>query len=98
MGFRFGVFRLRLVLEFEFCQAKIIAIRSMGKFVERVTDGQQCALILDRTCFYAEQGGQIYDQGFVTLANESGGPVTNENKLFISDKLGEINVLPAKNQ
>jgi alanyl-tRNA synthetase len=29
-------------------------------------------LILDRTCFYAEQGGQIYDQGYVNLESSNG--------------------------
>lgn len=32
-------------------------------FVEEVTSGQECGVLLDRTNFYAEQGGQIYDTG-----------------------------------
>jgi len=33
--------------------------------------GQECALILDQTNFYPEQGGQIYDEGFmVSLSKE----------------------------
>ena len=23
-------------------------------------------ILVDKTCFYAEQGGQIYDEGFIT--------------------------------
>ena len=34
-------------------------------FVSEVTSGSHCGVVLDRTCFYAEQGGQIYDQGFM---------------------------------
>ncbi|KTF82799.1 hypothetical protein cypCar_00022252 [Cyprinus carpio] len=31
-----------------------------------VSEGQRCGVILDRTSFYAEQGGQAHDQGFFT--------------------------------
>lgn len=35
------------------------------EFVNEVPGGNHCGVILDTTCFYAEQGGQIYDQGFM---------------------------------
>ena len=31
--------------------------------------GQECGLLLDRTSFYAEQGGQTYDEGYISLAS-----------------------------
>ncbi|XP_009877791.1 PREDICTED: alanine--tRNA ligase, cytoplasmic-like, partial [Apaloderma vittatum] len=45
--------------------ATVKAIRREKKFVEEVSTGQECGIVLDRTCFYAEQGGQIYDEGYM---------------------------------
>merc|ERR1719445_646438 len=51
--------------KFESCSSKILAIRYNKGFVQEVTSGQECGFLLDKTCFYAEQGGQIYDEGFL---------------------------------
>ena len=51
--------------DFEAATGKVIALRYNKAFVEEVTSGQECGILLDRTCFYAEQGGQIYDEGFL---------------------------------
>ncbi|KAJ9583265.1 hypothetical protein L9F63_022398, partial [Diploptera punctata] len=57
---------------FEECRAKVIGLRHSKQFVESVTSGQECGVLLDKTCFYAEQGGQIYDEGFmVKVGDES---------------------------
>jgi alanyl-tRNA synthetase len=39
-------------------------------FVDSIEAGQEGALLLDRTCFYAEQGGQIYDTGVFTKVGD----------------------------
>lgn len=39
-------------------------------FANSIESGQEGALLLDRTCFYAEQGGQIYDTGVLTKNGE----------------------------
>ncbi|CAO1341524.1 unnamed protein product [Diamesa hyperborea] len=57
---------------FEPCQSKVLALRFNNQFVDEVVSGQECGLIMDKTNFYAESGGQIYDQGyFVKLGDES---------------------------
>jgi len=48
----------------------VVAIRCNKEFISEVTSGQECALILDQTNFYATQGGQMYDEGFMTSLSE----------------------------
>ncbi len=50
-------------------QGKIVALYQDGKPVELLTAGATGSIILDRTPFYAESGGQIGDQG--TLENNA---------------------------
>ena len=39
--------------------------------MDEVKNGEMAGVLLDTTCFYAEQGGQIYDEGFMTqVGNE----------------------------
>ncbi|XP_020668302.3 alanine--tRNA ligase, cytoplasmic isoform X2 [Pogona vitticeps] len=50
--------------------ATVKALRREKAFVEQVSTGQECGVILDHTCFYAEQGGQIYDEGYLVKEDE----------------------------
>lgn len=50
---------------FETCISTVLGIRILSKFVNEVGTLQECGILLDKTCFYAEQGGQIYDEGFM---------------------------------
>lgn len=54
-----------MCLAFEPATGKVIALRYNKAFVDEVTSGQEIGVLLDRTSFYAEQGGQIYDEGFM---------------------------------
>ena len=58
--------------------ATIRAIRREKKFVDEVRSGTECGILLDRTNFYAEQGGQIYDEGFLIKADDEVGGVDND--------------------
>ncbi|MBA3660356.1 MAG: alanine--tRNA ligase [Gammaproteobacteria bacterium] len=49
---------------------KIIAIYQDGNFVETLSKGEKASIILDRTPFYAESGGQVGDQGTLTVSDQ----------------------------
>lgn len=58
--------------DFEPCQAHVIALRYNKQFVNEITTGQECGVLLNKTCFYAEQGGQTYDQGYFIKTGDEG--------------------------
>ncbi|KAH0619579.1 hypothetical protein JD844_000302 [Phrynosoma platyrhinos] len=57
--------------EFNSPVATVKALRREKMFVDEVSTGQECGVMLDRTCFYAEQGGQTYDEGYLVKEDES---------------------------
>ncbi|EYB99703.1 hypothetical protein Y032_0120g894 [Ancylostoma ceylanicum] len=64
---------------FSSCTGKILAIRSDGKFVDSIESGVEGAILLDKTNFYAEQGGQIYDTGVLTKVDGDGSEFVVSN-------------------
>lgn len=56
--------------KFSSCEGTVIALRFDKQFVNEVTTGQECGVILDKTNFYAEQGGQIYDTGYMVKVGD----------------------------
>lgn len=56
---------------FNSCVGKVVALRMGKQFVESVNSGEEAGVILDKTNFYAEQGGQIYDTGLLVKGDSS---------------------------
>ncbi|XP_051881426.1 alanine--tRNA ligase, mitochondrial [Pristis pectinata] len=48
------------------CRAAVLALILGRRLVQEVGPGQRCCVVLDRTNFYSEQGGQSPDCGFLT--------------------------------
>uniref|UniRef100_A0A8C1X6F1 Alanine--tRNA ligase n=1 Tax=Cyprinus carpio TaxID=7962 RepID=A0A8C1X6F1_CYPCA len=57
--------------EFEQAVGTVLALRRERAFVDEVTTGQECGVLLDKTSFYAEQGGQSFDEGYMLRENDS---------------------------
>ncbi|XP_030171476.1 alanine--tRNA ligase, mitochondrial isoform X3 [Lynx canadensis] len=57
--------------EFGTCEAQVLQLYTEdGTAVASVGKGQRCGLLLDKTNFYAEQGGQASDRGYLVRVGQ----------------------------
>ena len=55
---------------------KVVSVLIDGEAVDHVDEGDEAQLVLDRTSFYAEKGGQIGDRGVIELIGDDGSIAT----------------------
>ncbi|KAJ8398601.1 hypothetical protein AAFF_G00421290 [Aldrovandia affinis] len=55
---------------FELAVGTVLALRRERALFVTVCVGQECGVLLDLTSFYAEQGGQTYDEGYMLREND----------------------------
>lgn len=53
--------------------SRIVAIVRAGELVDGASEGDSVELVVERTPFYAESGGQIGDQGVIRLGGDTDG-------------------------
>jgi len=64
--------------QFTSCIGKVIALRKNKQFFDVVNAGEEAGVVLDKTNFYAEQGGQIYDTGLLVKEDLAGAGDSNQ--------------------
>jgi alanyl-tRNA synthetase len=72
-------------------QAKVLELRVKEKFVETASQGDEVAIVLNRTPFYGEMGGQVGDTG--EISTQKGKVVVTNTSRTTSDVIihkGEV--------
>jgi alanyl-tRNA synthetase len=72
---------------------KIVALYKGGTPVQKIEAGDDAVIVLDRTPFYAESGGQVGDQGEITSGN--GSFTVNDTQKIQAEVFGHKGVLKA---
>ena len=61
-----GLANQKLTVDYSATAATVVCMFREGRIVEETRDGEEVAVILDVTSFYAEGGGQVGDNGVLT--------------------------------
>jgi len=81
-GFKLDVYPASEFLGYESpsAEARVLAMLQNDASIDQLENGDQAIIILDRTPFYAESGGQVGDIGSIQIADETVFQVTDTQK------------------
>ncbi|XP_019642269.1 PREDICTED: alanine--tRNA ligase, mitochondrial-like [Branchiostoma belcheri] len=79
--------------EFPSPEGHVLSLYKAGQLVDSVGRGDVCSVILDRTCFYPEAGGQESDQGNMTKNGGEAFPELVSSQEKVMDTINEDEAL-----
>ena len=75
-------------------QSKVLAMVNAKDILQEVSAGQQAQIFVDKSCFYAESGGQVGDRGIIFNSNFKA--IVNDCTKSLSSFVLHIEVLEGK--
>ncbi len=72
------------------CTATVLDIVSNGEHINQINEGQKAIIVLDKTVFYAESGGQVGDTGLICTDSLSFFVKDTKKNAGIFTHIGEL--------
>ena len=71
-------------------EGQILALLQDGNLVDKVSEGDEVMVVLNQTPFYAESGGQIADNGFISIEKNKINIIDVKKKAGIFIHIGKV--------
>ncbi len=76
-------------------EGRVVTILHDGRAVERIEAGEEARIVLDRSSFYAEKGGQIGDHGTIEVSGgiETGATFVVTDTQYVGDAIAHQGIV-----